>query len=77
MSGVEKEVDKLGRVVIPIPYREKLGIEARTKVNVSLQGDNIIISPTNRHCALCGKKMKNEKRIRLCDSCIFKVKSEY
>ena len=56
MNGIEKDMDNLGRVVIPIKYRRKLGIENNSTVLVSLEDDTILIHPKNRHCALCGKK---------------------
>ena len=31
MDGIEKEIDALGRVVIPIEFRNKLGIDKNEK----------------------------------------------
>ncbi len=76
MSGIEKDVDNLGRVVIPIEFRRKIGIGLNSKVVVSLQDDAVIISPAFRHYALCGERVEAGQQIRLCSGCINKVKSE-
>ena len=76
MNGIEKDVDSLGRVVIPIKFRKKLGVESNSKVLVSLEDDMILISPANKHCALCGTKIENTQKFRLCNCCISMIKSE-
>ena len=76
MNGIEKDIDSLGRVVIPIKFRKKLGIESNSKVFVSMEDDMILISPANKYCALCGAKIENVQKFRLCNSCISKIKSE-
>ncbi len=76
MNGLEKDIDNLGRVVIPMEFKKKRGLVSNSKVLVSLQNDSILISPTNKHCALCGRKIGNGRQLRLCDACILKIKSE-
>lgn len=74
MSTVEKKIDDLGRVVIPKKFREKLGIETKGKVLVSLEKESISIYSPNRRCVLCGEKVKMEAKLRICQSCIEKIK---
>ena len=74
MVGIEKEGDALGRVVIPIEYRKSLGIEANTKVFITLENNALFISPAKACCALCGKPTQESSGIRLCEDCIKKVK---
>ena len=75
MCGIEKEIDGLGRVVIPMKFRKKLGAVSNSKVLISMAGDNVLISPITRHCALCGKEITQVSKIRLCASCISEVKT--
>lgn len=75
MSTIEKEVDSLGRIVLPMKFRKKLGIEINTKVLISLDEERICILPKTKICALCGEKIPEQKNIRLCDSCISMVRS--
>lgn len=76
MSGIEKGIDHLGRVVIPMKFRKKLGIEHNTKVLVSIKEDVIMITPVDKRCALCGGRIDAEHKLRLCDACVLKVKAE-
>ena len=75
MNEIEKEIDNLGRVVIPIGFRNKLGIKSKDKVLVSLKEQAIIITAAEGRCSLCGIKLSEEKSIALCTACIEKVKS--
>ena len=75
MNGVEKCVDDLGRVVLPIKMRKKLNIKSRTVVIVSMEDDVILITAKERCCALCGCGGIKKDGIRLCITCIEKVKS--
>ena len=76
MNGIEKEVDLLGRVVLPAKFREKIGIGLKTKVVVSLEGNGIVIIPQNKQCALCSNIIESESRYRLCRRCILAIKSD-
>ena len=76
INGIEKEVDLLGRVVIPIKFRKKLGLEAGAKVFVSMEENLIKISPKDRRCALCGDIIEEKQKFRLCNGCVSKIKSE-
>ena len=73
---MERKIDHLGRVVIPMEFRKKLGIEFDSTVTISLSNDEIIIKSQNMLCALCGNRIDNEKKLRLCNNCISKAKSE-
>lgn len=70
MGIIEKEIDSLGRIVIPVRFRKKLGLKTNSKVSISLEGDVIFISSSEKICALCGKALSDKRDIRLCDYCI-------
>ena len=74
MQGIEKEVDNLGSIVIPMEYRRLTGVDVNSRVLLSWTDDILTISPLDRHCALCGERIKPEREIRLCDECIEKAK---
>ena len=76
MSGVERRIDKLGRVVLPIGYRERLGLIENSKVNISLDDDIISITPVKEKCVICGCEEKINHFLCLCYNCIERVKSE-
>ena len=74
MSTVEKKIDKLGRIVLPIEFREKIGLENDSKALVSLSEGCICVFSKDVRCALCNEKIKNFAGIRLCKACIEQVK---
>ncbi len=76
MEGIEREIDDVGRVVIPMEFRKKLGIEFNSRVSISLSGEQVIIKAKSTLCALCGETVDNNKRIKLCNKCINRVKNE-
>ena len=75
MNGIERQIDHLGRVVIPIEYRKKLGIKNNSKVFILLEDGKIIIRAERAVCAFCGKRVDNEIELRLCCECIARVKA--
>ena len=76
MSTVEKNIDELGRVVIPKKFREKLGIGPKGKVLVALEKERVIIYSSERRCVLCGEKVEREAKFRICLPCVEKIKSD-
>ncbi|MBR2010787.1 MAG: AbrB/MazE/SpoVT family DNA-binding domain-containing protein [Clostridia bacterium] len=72
--GIEKELDNLGRIVLPVKFRNQLGLKSEDKVLISLHNDTIFITPTQRYCALCGKHVTGKHDLRLCNACIQAVK---
>ena len=75
MSGLEKRIDELGRVVLPAKFRDKLGLQSRSKVCVSLDNNSIFITPLETVCALCGECCDINKEIRLYSACIKRIKN--
>ena len=74
-NGIEREVDKLGRVVLPMDFRKKLGIERSSKVLITMNEDTVLIKASERLCAMCKKQVEINSDLGLCPSCIEKVKS--
>lgn len=78
MNGIEKKIDKLGRVVLPIKFRKRLGIELEDHVLVSLENESIIISSVNSRCVMCGGEICLEDySARVCYDCYKKLKFYY
>ena len=69
-----REIDKLGRIVIPINFRKSLGITENTVLNIEEENGSIIITPINVLCKLCNQKITNPTDVPLCYNCIRKIK---
>ena len=75
-TGMERKVDNLGRIVIPIEIRKSMKIETGNKLKIAVHGSDIILSITNK-CICCGKKtnLKKYKNIFICEKCLKKINS--
>ena len=73
MDGIEKYIDDLGRVVIPMKLRDKLGMWCRAKVFVYLKKNGVFISLAEKYCVLCGGIDEIDNDLRLCRPCIKKL----
>jgi len=49
---MEAKVDSVGRIVLPKPLRERLGLTAGSTVDVSLYGDGLHVAPVSRTARL-------------------------
>ena len=74
MNGIERRIDKLGRLVLPISYRNALGISENSRVRISLCDGEISIIPIEEKCVMCGANKDINPSLRLCAVCIEKVK---
>ena len=52
--GIIRKVDELGRVVLPVEMRRTLGIEERDPLEISLEGESIILRKVQNVCVFCG-----------------------
>ena len=65
-TGVVRRVDELGRIVIPIELRNKLGIVEKDPLEIYVDGSN---------CVFCGssKKLVEYEDKLICNKCIKKL----
>ncbi len=53
-TGIVRKVDKLGRIVIPIELRKKLGIDEKDEIEIYVNGSSIILEKyKDTHCPEC------------------------
>jgi AbrB family transcriptional regulator, transcriptional pleiotropic regulator of transition state genes len=71
-TGIVRHIDELGRIVIPIEIRKRLGIGEKDPVEISLHGDTILLEKPHSVCIFCGSEHElGEHRGRaVCRSCI-------
>ena len=53
-TGIIRKVDELGRIVIPMELRNKLGIQEKDPLEIFVDGSSIILKKYNRNCIFCG-----------------------
>jgi len=71
-TGITRKIDELGRIVLPIELRKKLGIEQRDPVEIYVDGDMIILKKYESECIFCGahKNLIQHKGKHICESCV-------
>lgn len=77
-TGMVRQLDTLGRVVIPIEIRRTLGIETKDLLNISVEGHSIILSRYEQGCCFCGsqKGLRSFKEKFICCNCLKALKAE-
>lgn len=74
-TGVVRRVDELGRIVIPIELRNKLGIVEKDPLEIYVEGSNIVLKKFETNCVFCGnsKKLIEYQDKLICNKCIKKL----
>ncbi len=74
-TGIYRKVDELGRIVIPMELRNKLGIVEKDPLEIFVDGSSIILKKYNPNCIFCGSSKDlfsyNDKLI--CTKCKDKI----
>lgn len=78
-AGFIREIDSVGRIVIPMQIRKELGlVEHGSKVELFSDGKQIIAKKAGNNCVFCGceSELHEFEGKFLCTSCLEKLKSE-
>lgn len=75
-TGIVRQVDELGRVVIPIELRRTLNINERDSLEVYTEGEIIMLKKYEPSCVFCGEArgVINHKGKNICPKCITEIK---
>jgi len=75
-TGMVRTMDELGRIVLPISIRKRMGIEARDSVEIFTDENRIILQKYQSSCIFCNNADDlmyfNDQRI--CRECLEKLK---
>ena len=77
-TGIIRNVDDLGRIVIPIEYRRMLGVALRDPMEISVEGSTVVLRKHETTCVFCGtsRKVFPFKGKTVCESCRAELKAE-
>jgi len=71
-TGVVRQLDTLGRIVLPIELRRTLGIMNKDSIEIFVDGDSIVLKKYQPSCIFCGNEqdvvLYKEKRV--CKNCL-------
>lgn len=74
MEVVERKIDRLGRIVLPMDFRKALGLEGEAEVMLGISGDTITVRGIDTACRLCGSKSE-VLELKVCSSCVRRIKN--
>ena len=71
-TGIIRNLDELGRIVIPIEIRKRFGLTERDPLEISVRDQTILLSRPRTTCVFCGTtRGVGEHRGRgVCRSCV-------
>lgn len=74
-TGVVRQVDQLGRIVIPIEIRRVFDIEIKDSLEIFTENDMIILKKYEPSCVFCGESrdVSDYKGKKICKSCLDNV----
>lgn len=75
VDGIVRNVDVLGRIVIPKEFRKSLNISEGDPVEISCVDGEIRVRKHNNSCSVCGSKenLKRIQNILICENCIKEI----
>ncbi len=72
-TGVSRQVDQLGRIVVPKELRKTLGINVNDPIAIFVDENQIIFCKHNAGCLFCGEfhdAMRYFNGHQVCSSCV-------
>jgi len=75
-TGIVRNIDELGRLVLPKEFRKHLEIGNETPVEITSEDDKIIIRRFNPRCIFCNSEgeLTEFKGKRICACCLAELK---
>ena len=77
-TGIVRQMDSLGRIVLPIELRRTLDIAQKDSLEIYVDDSAIILKKYQPSCIFCGNadNVIYFKDKRICSSCLEKIKTQ-
>lgn len=78
VDGIQRKIDELGRVVLPMEMRKALTMVEKSTVNIRIEGNKITLERVDCHCQICGRtgdELVPVKKCFLCPECVENIKN--
>ena len=75
-TGIVRQMDSLGRIVLPIELRRTLDIAQKDSLEIFVEGDQIILKKYEPTCVFCGnsRDIVSFKGKNVCPDCLKELK---
>ena len=76
-TGMIRQLDALGRVVLPIELRRTLDINTRDMLEILVEGNSISLRKYEPNCLFCGSSsgLTPYKDKQICKRCLSEIRS--
>ena len=66
-----RKVDDLGRIVLPVELRRLHGIQTGDALEISVDGDSIVLRKLSQGCVFCGtiERLSSYRSRSICSDC--------
>lgn len=77
-TGIVRQLDALGRIVLPIELRRQFGIEDRGYVEIYTEKDTIVLKKNQTSCIFCGgtDNLREHMGKNVCSDCLKKLSNQ-
>ena len=77
-TGIIRNIDELGRLVLPKEMRKHLEIDNNSPVEIFAEGDKIIVKKFAPRCVFCGSEGELAEYLgkKICHKCLEVLSSE-
>ncbi|MBQ2941384.1 MAG: AbrB/MazE/SpoVT family DNA-binding domain-containing protein [Clostridia bacterium] len=77
-TGIVREIDALGRIVLPKSIRKVYNLKERDGVEIFTEGDMIILKKYAPFCVFCGEQenLTLYKEKNICKKCITEISEQ-
>jgi AbrB family transcriptional regulator, transcriptional pleiotropic regulator of transition state genes len=75
-TGIVRNLDELGRFVVPKELRRMMGVKEGDPMEVFVDGDKVILKSYKPGCFICGEYEENLQQIenkKICKKCSSRV----
>ena len=74
-TGISRPIDSLGRIVIPMEIRESFDIKTKDLLDISVEGNKIILKKHGESCVFCesGDNLFSFENKKICKDCLNKI----
>ncbi len=72
---IERKVDDLGRIVLPIEHRNAMGIGKDAILSMEFVDNTIVLTRISPSCKICHSAKDVDAKLKVCGECIKKIKN--
>lgn len=76
-TGITRQMDELGRIVLPIELRRSFNINVKDAIEIYTDNDSIILKKLQRSCVFCNcyDDVIEFGGKNICEECLAKIKA--